>query len=373
MSDRGDSLLLVAGGDMVFSDHPLCLGFGTGAGMLRHGPGFPLAGLAPLLAGADIAIGNFETVMAVQGSEQKLPFCCPPAVAAELARCGFSVASVANNHSLQHGEAAFAETLGHLEAAGVQPVGRPGREGRACEPVIRRVRGQSLAFLSYAFTRENFHPDLACYARGTPAQVLADVAAVRPLADHVIVSCHWGVEQAGEPTAGQVALGRAIIDAGASVVLGHHPHVWQPVEDHGAGTIFYSLGDLVFDLAWCRRSRRTGLARIHLAPGERPRWEIVPLVINRDHQPVPAGGEAAAAFLAELARGAANLKDMEPAEPGAPPSAAYLAAVARLDAANQRAKVVHSLRNAHRLGPGRIGDLAVRQVRKLFRSPETSG
>lgn len=360
-----DAVLLLAGGDMCFSDHPLCRGFGVGAGIARHGAGFPLAGLAPLLAEADLALGNFETAMAARPGVEPAPFCCPPAVAGALAAHGFGLVNVANNHSLQHGEAAFAETLAHLQAAGVQPVGVPGAGDQACEPVLRRVRGQSVAFLAYAFTPENFHPGARCYARGTTAQVLADVARARGTADHVVVTCHWGVELADDPTPGQVALGRAIIDAGADVVLGHHPHVWQAVEDHGQGTIFYSLGDLVFDLAWCARARRTGVARIHLARGQRPRWEVAPLVINGRHQPVPADGRAAAAFLAGLTAAAARLRAIPAAEPGAPPPASYLAAVRRHDAANQRAKVLHVLGNLHRMGLSRFGAIALKQVRSL--------
>lgn len=365
MLGDNDAIQLLAAGDMCFADHPLCRGFGVQAMLDRHGVDFPFARVAPLLAEADLAFGNLETTLAHPAGAEADLFRGPPAVAAALSRHRFQLMSVANNHTLQHGEPAFAETLSHLAAHGVQAVGRPGGDGYSSQPVLRNLKGQTLAFLAYAFTRENFHPDVRCYARSTPQQVYADVARVKAGVDQVVVACHWGVELAGDPTPGQVALGRGIIDAGASVVLGHHPHVWQGVEEHGNGVIFYSLGDFIFDLAWCRRCRQTGLAKIRLARGERPRWEVVPAVINRSHQPVPSAGPARDAFLARLEAAAGRLPATVAAEPDVPPSAAYLAGVKACEAANQRAKVFHVLRNLHRLGPTRFARIALKQARIL--------
>lgn len=362
MPNQNSSVLLCAVGDMCFSDHPLCRGFGVQTQMSRQGADYPLAAVAPLLAEADLAIGNLETALAHLPGAEPAPFCSLPEVAATLARHRFQVMSVANNHTLQHGEAVFGETLTHLADQGLQAVGRPGDGGYSSQPVVREIQGQTLAFLGYAFTPENFHPESRCYARSTPDQVFADVARIKPEVDHVVVACHWGVELADDPTPGQVALGRGIIDAGASVVLGHHPHVWQAVEDYKNGVIFYSLGDFIFDLAWCRRCRQTGLARIRLAREARPSWEIVPATFNRFHQPVPTSGPAKAAFLAGLEAAGQRLQTICAAEPGAPPSAEYLAKVKIHEGANQRAKVFHVLKNLPRLGLGRFLKIALKKI-----------
>ncbi len=363
MHSDNDTIMLLAAGDMCFSDHPLCRGFGVAAMLARHGVDYPFAHVAPLLAETDIAFGNLETALADLPGAGDAAFCSSPAVVAALARHRFQVMSVANNHTLQHGEDVFRETLDHLAAHGVQPVGLPGDDAYSCRPVIRQCRGQAVAFLAYSFARENFHPDARCYARSTPEQIFADVARVRPEVDHVVVACHWGVELADDPTPGQVALGRGIIDAGAAVVLGHHPHVWHGVEEYGAGVIFYSLGDFIFDLAWCRRSRQSGLAKIRLAKGARPRWEIVPTTANRFHQPVPLTGPDRESFLAHLESASRRIAAIVPAGPGEPASADFMARMKHRDTANQRAKVVHVLVNLHRLGLGRFAGIAWRKIR----------
>ena len=94
------------------------------------------------------------------------------------------------------------------------------------------------------------------------------------MSHHVIASFHWGDEYSLVPAERQVALARAAVDAGASVVLGHHPHVLQPVEVYRNGVIFYSLGNLVFDQ---RRAHTTDslIALLSLTPY---RVEVVQLI-----------------------------------------------------------------------------------------------
>jgi poly-gamma-glutamate synthesis protein (capsule biosynthesis protein) len=87
----------------------------------------------------------------------------------------------------------------------------------------------------------------------------ADVAA-----DHVIISFHWGIEYQHQPSSAQRRLARASIDAGADVVLGHHPHVLQGVERYKNGLIAYSLGNFVFDQSGADRSESV-IARIGFA------------------------------------------------------------------------------------------------------------
>ncbi len=353
---------LMAVGDMCFSDHPLCAGFGVGAHIARKGFDFPFGGVADVLARADVVIGNLETSLA-KGGPGPAAFRSDPRVAAALARNHFDLVTVANNHSLQQGEAAFSETVKHLRNSGVGPVGLHARGDFSCRPEFVEAQSQTLAFLGYSFTDENFHPAAEGYARGEPERVFADVARLATEVDHVVVACHWGVELAEDPPPGVVALGRGIIDAGARVVLGHHPHVWQGVEDYRHGVIFYSLGDFIFDLAWCRKCRETGLARIRLARGRPPTWEVVPAVIDRQHRPAPVVGPAGQRWLARLQERSARVAGLVAGLPGEQPSPEFLARVRARTVVNQRAKVLHVLRNFHRLGPGRFWGLAREQVR----------
>ncbi len=359
---QSGTIQLIAVGDMCFSDHPLCEGFGVHSQIQRHGPDFPLARVAALLSEGDVVIGNLETALGDPVVGGGGGFLSDSRIAEALARNHFDLMSIANNHSLQHGEDIFAETVSHLKKNGLGVLGLYGKEGYSCRPVFSQVGEQTLAFLGYSFATENFHPDSRSYARSTPEQVMADVGRLKDQVDHVVVSCHWGIELADGPPPGVVALGRGIIDAGARVVLGHHPHVWQGVESYHDGVIFYSLGDFVFDLAWCRRCRDTGLGKIYLSKGKPPRWEVVAAKINGKHQPELVSGKEEKSFLDRLERASKQIAEISPGKPLEEASGEFLAEVQKRVTANQRAKVFHVLRNLPKLGLKKFWQLARKQV-----------
>lgn len=159
------------------------------------------------------------------------------------------MASVANNHARDFGEAAFADTLAHLRAAGVEPVGGGRDAEEAWRPVVVERKGLRIAF---AATRVG-PAGWAATAR-TPGMARADpegrlleaVADARRVADAGVVLLHWGIERTGTPTGDQVQLAHALVDAGAAAVVGHHSHVLQPVVRYQGAVIAYSLGNFVF-------------------------------------------------------------------------------------------------------------------------------
>jgi poly-gamma-glutamate synthesis protein (capsule biosynthesis protein) len=231
-----------------------------------HGKGSPDGGyawlfapIADFLADADVTFANLETPIAPDASAgtREYVFNAPPEVVAALGRAGVDVVSVANNHAFDQGRAGFEETLRRLEQAGMKAVGA-GPEGRAAGPVRVDAGGLGLAFLGYAHF---FNQDgNACPPAGARpciqaaqlerARILEDVRAAAAEADAVVVSLHWGVEYDAQPRAEDVELAHAIVEAGALVVLGHHPHVLQPIElyrrtDGRVGVVAYSLGNFV--------------------------------------------------------------------------------------------------------------------------------
>ena len=110
----------------------------------------------------------------------------------------------------------------------------------------------------------SWHADVgvAGMAPDDPAVVAAAIAAADQVADIVVVTIHWGVELASGPTSTDAALGRAMIEAGADAVLGHHPHVVQPMTTHLGRPIFWSLGNFV----WHNRISRSAVAEIVIDP-----------------------------------------------------------------------------------------------------------
>jgi poly-gamma-glutamate synthesis protein (capsule biosynthesis protein) len=163
---------------------------------------------------------------------------------------GFDVVSQANNHMYDWGPEALLDSLDRLHQAGIRTVGAGQNILAAHYPLFVNVGELRIAFLAYV----NIDPkgaaagvDRAGVAWLDRTQVLADIRFARPLADLVLVCPHWGVEYALKPTRDQVNLAHQMIDAGADMIVGSHPHVVQPVETYKDHWIAYSLGNFVFD------------------------------------------------------------------------------------------------------------------------------
>lgn len=231
-----------------------------------HGTGAPDGGyawlfspIADLLAAPDVTFANLETPIAPDAGQGTRPFVfnAPPAVLGALARAGVDLVSFANNHAFDQGRPGFEETLRRLDGAAIRYVGA-GPAGRAAGPVLLEANGLRLAFLGYAHF---FNQDGNACPQGRAGACLQaseldrrkaveDVRAAAGAADAVIVSLHWGDEYETQPREADVELAHRLADAGALVVLGHHPHVLQPVElyrraDGRTAVIAYSLGNFI--------------------------------------------------------------------------------------------------------------------------------
>ena len=122
-------------------------------------------------------------------------------------------------------------------------------------------------------------------AWATPENVTTAVAAAREAADIVVVAFHFGAEYAATPSQSQRDIARAAIDAGASLVIGSHPHVLQEVEEYGGGLIAYSLGNFVFD-GFEGASNTSAILNVTLAPdGAILAWSLTPVQIGFDGLP----------------------------------------------------------------------------------------
>jgi poly-gamma-glutamate synthesis protein (capsule biosynthesis protein) len=213
-----------------------------------HGRGAPDAGygwlyapVADLLSSPDVTFANLETPIATAAGAgtRDYVFNAPPDAVAALRDAGVDVVSVANNHVFDQGRAGFEETLRRVEAGGLLAVGA-GPADRPEGPVVASAGGLSIAFLGWArfFNQDGnacppARPGAApCVqaAQLDPARAVEAVRAAAAQADAVVVSLHWGAEYEAQPRAEDVELAHALADAGALVVLGHHPHVLQPVE-----------------------------------------------------------------------------------------------------------------------------------------------
>jgi gamma-polyglutamate biosynthesis protein CapA len=236
---------LIFAGDVMFCR-------GVRRQILRaHDPALPFRKIAPLLAGSDIAFVNLEAPFSDQGRylESGLIFHSPPEAIAGLELAHIAIASTANNHARDCGPHGVAFTISWLRSHGIEPLGSSESASRTHQGVVLVRNGVRFGFLGYTFDQQNGNwRDIdARIAITDLAALCRDVTALRKRSDVVIVSMHNGVEYVPKPNKAQIAFAHAAIDAGATLVIGHHPHVVQPEEKYKGGLIFYSLGNFVFD------------------------------------------------------------------------------------------------------------------------------
>jgi hypothetical protein len=240
-------LVLAAAGDVTF-------GADVASAIATYGAAYPWLSVGALLRSADLATANLEGTVSNRGSpvpNKAFTFRGPPSALDGAARTGgIDVFTVANNHSLDFGPEAFFDTLALTRGAGISVVGGGRNLAAARKPAILTRGGLRVAFLGYS----DINPDGFVAGSGTagtaPADetlIAADVRAARRHAELVVVWFHWGIELDRYPDGRQQALAAAALNAGASVVLGAHPHVLQPIARPASRTLVaWSLGNFVF-------------------------------------------------------------------------------------------------------------------------------
>jgi poly-gamma-glutamate synthesis protein (capsule biosynthesis protein) len=235
----------------------------------------PFAG-APWLRGADMTLGNLECAIAPGGvslsglsnapSPQKPYLLVAPASAVgQLNQAGFDILGLANNHALDRGLEGLADTGAALQKAGMLPLGAAPEPDQVYEPLVRSVGGQKLAFLAFNAVPsprgQEWNGEVRDAAPGSGwalagwdrDRAVAAVQSARARAGAVIVSVHWGYEYDLRVDPAQREIALELIQAGASLIVGHHPHVVQTIEhlttngEAEGALVAYSLGNFVFD------------------------------------------------------------------------------------------------------------------------------
>lgn len=296
------ALCVLLGAVPVQAEETLMLTF-TGDIMLDDGPGKVVAGgrdplvhFANLLNEADYTIGNLECPVADVGGAKPgkiFAFQAKPS-SLKVVQGRFDAVSLANNHSSDYGRAAFLQTIANLDAAGIKHFGG-GRDLRTAHvPLWIEAKGLRVAVLGYnEFKPRAFEagPDWPGVAWSEDAQVVADIRAARAAgADLVIPFMHWGWEREPEPTTRQRSLAHLMIDAGADVVVGAHPHITQGAEYYRGKLIVYSLGNFVFDSFTTDATRTGWLLRLGLNRQGMTQWDTRIAFMDEEGIPQPRPG-----------------------------------------------------------------------------------
>lgn len=280
-------LTLIFAGDIMLDDGP--------GRLIAHG-GDPLAPFAAILEAADYRIGNLECPIADNGqpSANKIfSFRASPATTRILSG-RFDAVGLANNHSGDYGRDAFVATLHHLDEAGIARFGGGRNLAEAHQPLWINKNGLKIAVLAYnEFKPRSFEagPDWPGVAWSEDDQVISDIRTARAAgADLIIPFMHWGWEKEGRPGERQRQLARRMIDEGAALVVGGHPHVTQGAETYQGKPIIYSLGNFVFDGFDYPEAQRGWLLRVKLDKSGVIFWDTLAAQMDKDGTPHPVPG-----------------------------------------------------------------------------------
>jgi poly-gamma-glutamate synthesis protein (capsule biosynthesis protein) len=217
-----------------------------------HGIDYPFEFVSSFVNGFDLAFCNLECPVSYRGVSTGKVYCfrADTGFFAGVKNAGFNVFSLANNHTIDWGKTACMDTKDIIEKNCLHAVGVGKNQTEARTPVIIHKNGLVFAFFAYVGTP--LEGIIWAKSKPGPAQasieeIVCDVKSVRPFVDYVIVSIHWGIEYTHTPMKRQILGAHEIIDAGADLIIGHHPHVLQSIELYKDRFILYSLGNFVFD------------------------------------------------------------------------------------------------------------------------------
>lgn len=228
-----------------------------------HGPRTKLqskdifSGLKEVFEGADIIAGNLEASLTSSNYDKTDPERCvlrgDPKHAAYLKATGFNVLQVANNHTVQHGEAGFIETVQTLRANGITVI------GLNQQPVeVLEVDGKKVGFFAASDVPDNTDKQQESYQRLNKSLIQEIKHSVSQV-DYLFVMFHWGLEESTVPLEYQREMIDELVDAGVAGVIGSHPHLFYEVWKQKKAIVAPSLGNFVFDLCWDRRLLKTGI------------------------------------------------------------------------------------------------------------------
>lgn len=293
-------ITIAAVGDLMFDRNVRVL-------IGKQGGAAPLARVASTLSAADVTVGNLESMISKEGTpvpDKDPTLHGDPRAIEGLTAAGFDALSLANNHVLDFGAPALLDTVAKLDRAGIAHAGAGANQSAAWTAASFERGGARVAYLAFShIVPPGFiaQPSRAGLASGRTdlARVTSAISEAKKTHDYVLVSFHWGIEYVDDANAEQVKVAHAAIDAGADLVLAHHPHVIQAVERYRRGLIAYSLGDFVFD----HYSVKTGEAFIlgaELGPNGVANATATPVYLDSYGRPEVVTGTHATSILTRL-------------------------------------------------------------------------
>ncbi|MCD6172026.1 MAG: CapA family protein [Thermoplasmata archaeon] len=273
---------------------------GMVAGVIKSkGPEEPFVFVLEELKKSDLVFGNLEGPLSNCGNPLKNKCCLYslPETVKSLKSAGLGVLSLANNHIFDYGYKAFEDTISLLKENNISWFGAGKDLEEAKRPAILSINNLLIGFLGYSWdfigsinaTKNRFGT-----APLNEKLILEDIKKLKKKTHVVIVSLHWGYERERYPLPSQRKLAHRIIDAGASLILGHHPHVLQGIESYKKGIIVYSLGNFIFpDIVYKNyrivqkpENKESIIFQCNISKEGIDNFDIAPIMANDLFQPV---------------------------------------------------------------------------------------
>jgi len=250
---------------------------------------WPFLPIKDFLAGADLTVGNLEGVISDKGHNvgSAYSFRAAPQMIQGLQAAGFDLVTLANNHVGDWTRVAFEDCLNRLIQVGIGFFGTGWNFSEAHQATIAQVGDVKIGFLAYT----NIAPapmyatdKQSGVAKMDLAQLVKDVVTAKQQADIVVVQMHVGVEYAAHPNKTQQDFAHTAIDAGADLVVGHHPHVIQDLEQYQNKYIAYSLGNFIFDQDFSQETSHGWMLKVLVKDKKIVEVTPIDVYISKDFQ-----------------------------------------------------------------------------------------
>ncbi|MDO8602042.1 MAG: CapA family protein [bacterium] len=287
-------------------------------------PLYPFLRIADTLRSADLTFANLEGPISSRGTNQGSQYSfrfSPASTISALRFAGIDIVNLANNHILDWGAQALLDTMASLDEAPLGYTGAGRNEQEANLPSIGLVGNTKVAIMGYttlypkSLEASATNPGISSFNLPRARDLIQSIKA-NQMADVVIISMHWGTEYATSSDESQRVIAHALIDSGADLIIGHHPHVVQEVEryessvipeypsgiqnrdmdpgstgrdDKRVGYIVYSLGNFVFDQDFSSATMNGLMIQANLKDKKIESIERIPIQLTPTFQPYIPG------------------------------------------------------------------------------------
>lgn len=277
------SVKLTIAGDLFPGNLPYNIGHGIASQFHIHNGNPWQVNFTKIFKDSDISFANLESPLLDENmSPNKKAFAGSEKFARFIKEVGIDIVSIANNHILEQKVDGFDLTIMHLKKNNIYYIGK---YDSGLSNIVQIVKNNiKLCFVAFNAIHDIPNPNM--YASFNDEVILKTIEKMEMMnPDYKILSFHWGNEYINIPSPDQISMAHKFIDYGADIIIGHHPHVIQPVEKYKHGLIFYSLGNFLFDMTYAFNVRLGMIAEITINKDNPLKYRLIPTYIDKDYTP----------------------------------------------------------------------------------------